>query len=424
MTFDDILAQVIALLQRQGRVSYRALKRRFDLNEDYIEDLKAELIKAQRLAVDEDGEVLVWTGGQRTAPPPNPELPLSDPQRPRQEDQPTQSVSPPAEPRTPEAERRQLTVLFCDLADSTRLSRQLDPEDLREVVLAYQATGVEVIQRFEGHIAQYLGDGLLGYFGYPQAHEDDAQRAIRAALGILNAMGTLNTRLEQHKGIRLAVRIGIHTGPVVVGPMGSGGRHEQLALGETPNLAARLQSLAAPDTVAISDTTYRLVQGYFTCDDLGSHRLKGVEAPLRVYRVVGESAAQSRLDVAGATGLTPLVGREPEVGLLRERWTQVKEGLGQVILLSGEAGIGKSRLVHALGEYVADEGAPRLTLRCSPYHTHSAFYPVIEHLQRLLQWHRHEAPEARLAMLEQALRTAGLPLAEWVPLLATPYTSS
>ena len=321
-------------------------------------------------------------------------------------------------PRPPEAERRQLTVLFCDLADSTRLAGQLDPEDLREVVLAYQAACVEVLQRFDGYIAQYLGDGLLVYFGYPQAHEDDAQRAVRTGLGILDAMGSLNTRLERAKGMRLAVRIGIHTGPVVVGTMGSGGRHEQLALGETPNLAARLQSLAVSDTVAISATTHRLVQGYFRCDDLGSPSLKGIETPLRVYRVVEESAAQSRLDVAGSTGLTPLVGREHEVGLLRERWGQSRDGLGQVILLSGEAGIGKSRLVRVLAERVADEGAPWLTLRCSPYHTNSAFYPVIEHLQRLLQWHRDETPAARLATLEQALQTAGLPLAEVVPLLA------
>jgi class 3 adenylate cyclase len=329
-----------------------------------------------------------------------------------------QRASPPAAPSPPEAERRQLTVLFCDLADSTRLASQLDPEDLRDVVLAYQATCVEVLQRFDGHVAQYLGDGLLVYFGYPQAHEDDAQRAVRAGLGILDAMGMLNARLERENGIRLAVRIGIHTGPVVVGTMGSGGRHEQLALGETPNLAARLQSLATPDTVVISEATHRLVQGYFRCDDLGSLNLKGVETPLRVYCVVAESAAQSRLDVAVASGLTPLVGREHEVGLLRERWAQSRDGLGQAVLLSGEAGIGKSRLVRVLTEHVADEGALWLTLRCSPYHTNSAFYPVIAHLQRLLQWHRHETPAARLATLEQALQTASLPLAETVPLLA------
>jgi class 3 adenylate cyclase len=208
-------------------------------------------------------------------------------------------------------------VLFCDLADSTRLSQQLDPEDLREVLRAYQATCVEVVQRFAGHVAQYLGDGLLVYFGYPQAHEDDAQRAVRTGLGILVAMDTLNTGLVREQGVRLAVRVGIHTGLVVVGEMGSGGRHEHLALGDTPNLAARLQGLAASDTIVISDATAHLVQGYFTCQAFGTQTLKGIDTPVRIYQVVGESAAQSRLDVAEMSGLTPLVGREAEVTLLR-----------------------------------------------------------------------------------------------------------
>jgi class 3 adenylate cyclase/tetratricopeptide (TPR) repeat protein len=422
MDYDAILAQVVALLQQQRRLSYRVLKLRLQLDDDTLEALKEDLIYAKHLAVDEDGRVLVWTGAAAavTVPGTGATEPIEPPDT--TVGQALQVGSPSPAPRTPEAERRQLTVLFCDLVDSTRLSSQLDPEDLREVVLAYQATGVEVIQRFDGYVAQYLGDGLLVYFGYPQAHEEDAQRAVRAGLGILEAMETLNTRLEQRQGTRLAVRIGIHTGPVVVGPMGSGGRHEQLALGETPNLAARLQSLAAPQTVAISQTTHRLVQGYFTCDDLGIHSLRGIKVPLRVYRVVGESTAQNRLDVAGATGLTRLVGRAHEMGLLRERWAQSQDGLGQVVLLSGEAGIGKSRLVRVLTEQVVDEGVARLTLRCSPYHTNSAFYPVIEHLQRLLQWHRHETPEARLATLEQALQTVGLPLAEVVPLLAALLT--
>ena len=222
-------------------------------------------------------------------------------------------------------------MLFCDLADSTRLARQLDPEDLRVVVRAYQETAAAVIQRYEGHIAQYLGDGLLVYFGYPQAHEDDAQRAVRTGLELLAAMQTLNTRFVQEQGIRLVVRIGIHTGLVVVGEMGSGGRHEHLALGDTPNLAARLQGLAAPDTVVLSDTTARLVQGYFVCQDLGPQTLKGMDTPVQVAQVVGESAAQSRLDVAAASGLTPLVGRETEVTLLLERWAQARDGLGQVV---------------------------------------------------------------------------------------------
>src|SRR5262249_32312711 len=180
----------------------------------------------------------------------------------------------------------------------------------------------------------------------------------------------------------------------------------------------RLQGLAAPDTVVISEAASRLVQGYFTCQELGVQALKGIDTPVRVYQVVTESAAQSRLDGAGATGLTPLVGREVEVTLLHERWAQSTERLGQVVLLSGEAGIGKSRLVHVLTERVVDTGVPRLTLRCSPYHTNSALYPVIEHLQRLLHWHHHATPAARLDTLEQALRTVGLPPAQAVPLLA------
>ncbi len=416
MEFYDLLDHVVALLQRRGRVTYNALKLQFHLDDEQLAVLKDELLYAHPQVVDDAGRGLRWTGDtsmpQASAMP----APQHEPQSISRADYPPQDASH-TTPRPPEAERRQLTVLFCDLVDSTRLAGQLDPEDLREVVLAYQAVCVEVLQRFDGHVAQYLGDGLLVYFGYPQAHEDDAQRAVRTGLRILDGMGTLNTRLEVAKSMRLAVRIGIHTGAVVVGTMGSGGRHEQLALGETPNLAARLQSLATPDTVVISDTTHRLVQGYFRCDDLGNLGLKGVETPRRVYRVVAESAAQSRLDVAAATGLTPLVGREPEVGLLRERWAQSQEGLGQVVVLSGEAGIGKSRLVQVLTERVVDAGTPCLTLRCSPYHTHSAFYPVIEHLQRLLQWPRDATPAARLAMLEQALQTAGLPL-EVVPLLA------
>jgi predicted ATPase/class 3 adenylate cyclase len=309
--------------------------------------------------------------------------------------------------------------MFCDLADSTRLSGQLDPEDLRDVIRAYQTTSAEVIERFDGYIAQHLGDGLLVYFGYPKAHEDDAQRAVRAGLGLLEAMGPLNIRLESDHSTRLAVRIGIHTGPVVVGEVGSGDRRERLALGDTPNLAARLQGLAAPDTVVMSAATARLVHGYFTCQDLGTQTLKGMDTPVRVSQVLGESPAQSRLDVAAASGLTPLVGRETEATLLRERWAQARDGLGQVVLLSGEAGIGKSRLVHVLTERVVAEGVPRLTLHCSPYHANSAFYPVIAHLQRLLHWHRDVSPEARLTTLEEAVRAARLPLEEIVPLVAT-----
>ncbi len=300
------------------------------------------------------------------------------------------------------------------------LASQLDPEELREVVRAYQETCAKVIARFEGHIAQYLGDGLLVYFGYPLAHEDDAQRAVRAGLGMIEALGQLNTRLEQERGVQLAVRLGIHTGLVVVGEVGGGTRQEQLALGETPNLAARLQGIAAPNTLVISAATFQLLGGFFACQPLGTPLLKGLAQPLAVYRVLYESMARSRLEAAGSTGWTPLVGREQEIGVLLERWAQVKDGVGQVVLLSGEAGIGKSRLVQVLTEQVAAEPQAWLTpCQCSPYHQHTALYPLIDLLERVaLRFEREESPPQKLGKLEGFLVQYGLPLAEAVPLFA------
>src|SRR5262245_50628826 len=311
MTFDDILAQVLALLQREQRLSYRALQRRFALAEADLEALKDELIYAKRLAVDEDNRVLVWVGDASAALTSASKAPQSTTtQADSQLEQPISRDLSSAVSSPPEAERRQLTILFCDLVNSTVLSRQLDPEDYRAAVRAYQAACAPIIERFDGHIAQYLGDGLLVYFGYPLAHEDDAQRAVRAGLAMIEAMEALATRLEQQHGVRPAIRIGVHTGPVVVGEMGAGGRREQLALGETPNIAARLEGLAAPNTVVISAASQQLVQGYFVCDDLGTPALKGVDMPFHVYRVVRESGRQSRLDIPSPRGLTPLVGRE------------------------------------------------------------------------------------------------------------------
>jgi predicted ATPase/class 3 adenylate cyclase len=415
MDFYDVLAQVIVLLQRQGRVSYRALQRQFALDEAYLEDLKTELIEAQRLAVDENGRVLVWTGEAVTTPTPPP-LPPHALQSALQAIPP-----PPVAPSLPGAERRQLTVLFCDLVDSTVLASQLDPEELREVVRAYQETCAKVIARFEGYIAQYLGDGLLVYFGYPLAHEDDAQRAVRAGLGMIEAMSQLNLRLTQERGVSLAVRLGIHTGLVVVGEMGGGTRQEHLALGETPNLAARLQGIAVPNTLVISAATFQLLGGFFACQPLGTPPLKGLAQPLAVYRVLYERMARSRLEAAGRTGWTPLVGREQEIGVLLERWAQVKDGLGQVVLLSGEAGIGKSRLVQVLTEQVAAEPQTWLTpCQCSPYYQHTALYPLIDLLERVvLRFAREESPEQKLHKLEGFVVQYGLPLAETVPLLAT-----
>ncbi len=331
---------------------------------------------------------------------------------------PTQIASPPPEPHIPDAERRQLTILFTDLVDSTKLSGQLDAEDYREIVRAYQATCAEVIERFDCHLAQTLGDGLLIYSGYPVAHDNDAERAVRAGLGILDAMKALNERLDKDKGIRLGVRVGIHTGLVVVGDVGAGSKQEQLALGEVPNIAARIQGLAQPDTVVISNATYRLVQGYFECQALGERELRGVAEPIAIYRALQESGAQSRLDVATSRGLTPLVGRESEVTLLLERWNQAKDGQGQVVLLSGEAGIGKTRIVQTLKDHVADEPHIRWECRSSPYYQNTALYPITDLLQRTLQFQSDDFPEQRLEKLEQTLSQYHLPLEETVPLFA------
>src|SRR5262245_5112353 len=415
MTFDEILAQVLELLQREKRVSYRALKRRFDLDDEYLEDLKDEIIKAKRLATDEEGSVLVWTGDTQTGSA------QSDQRlhQPAAQQQPSLQVTPlPTSPPSPDAERRQLTVMFCDLVDSTKLSSQLDPEDWRDVVRAYQQVCTDVIQRYDGHIAQLLGDGLLVYFGYPVAHEDDAQRAVCAGLGMLAAMGDLNTRLQQEKGIQLGIRLGIHTGLVVVGAMGGAGRQEQLALGEVPNVCARIQGLAVPNTIAMSEATYQLVQGYFACEALGGQTLRGVAEPVAVYRVLQESGARGRLDVAVTRGLTPLVGREQEVGLLIERWEQVKAGQGQMVLLSGDAGIGKSRLVQILKEHMANQPHTCWECRSLSYFENAALFPLTDLFQRLWQFHTEDTADVKWVKLEQALSQYRLPLEEAVQLFA------
>jgi len=397
MTFEEILEQAIATVRQRRRVSYRALKLQLRVDDDVLEAVKDELVYAQRVARDEDGRVLVWCG----------------------DGAPASSDSVAAESQPGDGERRNLTVLFCDLVESTRLSGQLDPEDLREIIRAYQASCAEVVERFDGHIAQYLGDGLLVYFGYPRAHEDDAQRAVRAGREIVTSIGALNARLEREKGVRLAVRVGIHTGLVVIGEIGTAGRREQLALGETPNIAARIQGLARPDTVMVSAATWHLVHGYFVSHDLGAHLLKGVDTAVQLHEIQGESGARTRLDIASARGLTPLVGRDPEVTMLLERWRQAKDGHRQAVVLSGEAGIGKSRLVLVLKERLTGEPHLDWECRCSPYHQDSALHPVIDLFHRLFQWHPVDAVDAKLAKLEEALHQYRLPLAESVPLLAT-----
>jgi class 3 adenylate cyclase/predicted ATPase len=317
--------------------------------------------------------------------------------------------------RMPEAERRQLTVLFCDLVGSTELATRLDPEDMGAVMSAYHRATAAVIERFDGHVARYLGDGVLAYFGWPKAHEDDAERAVRAGLGLVGAVA----RLEPHEDVRLQARVGVATGQVVVGDLvGKGAARDEAVVGETPNLAARLQSLAAPESVVISQATRWLVKGLFELEDLGPQRLKGFAKPLGAWRVQGEGRAEGRFEALHGERLTPLVGREHELGILLERWAWAKEGDGQVVLLSGEPGIGKSRLVRVLRDQLGDEPYTPLSHYCSPYHTNSALHPVIGLLERATRLDRDEPPEQQLAKLEAVVARSSERLDEVVSLLA------
>jgi class 3 adenylate cyclase len=292
---------------------------------------------------------------------------------------PELATTPTAPSASPEdrAERRQVTVMFSDLVGSTSLSTTMDPEDLREVISAYQKCVADAVGRFGGFVAKYMGDGVLIYFGYPQAHEDDAERAVRAGLELVQAVDGLKSSAP------LQTRVGIATGMVVVGDLiGSGEAQERGIVGETPNVAARLQGIAEPNTVVIAESTRKLLGNLFDLQDLGAQGLKGIGGPVRAWAALRPASVESRFEALHATGLTELVGREEELELLLRRWSKAKTGDGQVVLLSGEAGVGKSRLTAALLERIATETHTRLRYFCSPQHTDSALYPVISQMER------------------------------------------
>jgi class 3 adenylate cyclase len=296
------------------------------------------------------------------------------------------------------AERRQVTVMFSDLVGSTALSARMDPEDLREVISAYQKCVAETVGRLGGFVAKYMGDGVLAYFGYPQAHEDDAERAVRAGLELVAAMGSLKT------SVALQTRVGIATGLAVVGDLiGSGASQEQTIVGETPNLASRLQGIAQPNGVVIAESTRKLVGNLFELDDLGAHDLKGLAGSVRAWAALRHAFVESRFEALHAGGLTALVGREEETELLLRRWSRAKSGDGQVVLLSGEAGIGKSRLTAALVESLASEPHTRLRYFCSPQHTDSAFYPIIVQMARAARIARDDSAKTKLDKLDAPL---------------------
>jgi class 3 adenylate cyclase/predicted ATPase len=304
-----------------------------------------------------------------------------------------------AVPARAEAERRQLTVMFCDLVGSTELSSRLDPEDLREVIASYHRAVSETVAAFDGFVAKYMGDGVLVYFGYPRAHEDDAERAVQAGLGLIDAVGRLDVG-----SVKLQARVGIATGLVVVGDLiGEGSAQEQMVVGETPNLAARLQALAEPEAVVITAGTRRLVGNLFEYRDLGAVEVKGIAGPVPAWQVLRPSAVASRFEALRGSALTPLVDRDEEIELLLRRWARAKAGDGQVVLVSGEPGIGKSRLTAALEERLHAEPHIRLRYFCSPHHQDSALFPFVDQLGRAAGFARDDPPAARLEKLETLL---------------------
>jgi len=317
--------------------------------------------------------------------------------------------------RVPSAERRQLTIMFCDMVGSSALSTRLDPEEQREVVSTFQCCCAAEIKRLGGMVAQYLGDGVLAYFGHPAAHEDDAERALRAGLSILSSVGAS----RQGQGMIMEARIGVATGVVVVGDLvREGVTQENAAIGETTNLAARLQSLAEPNSLLICPETHRLVGGLFEYRDLNEHVLKGFPRPVHVRQVTCASRVENRFEARRADITSPLLGRDEELELLLRRWEQAKGGDGRVVVLTGEAGIGKSRLTRALQERLRAEAHTALNYHCSPYYQDSALYPIISQLTRGAGIERGDTAEARIEKVEALLAKSNVNVAADMPLFA------
>ena len=427
VNFERVLQKVLWRLVTEGSISYRRIKLSFGLDDDGLEELRSELIGIKRLAADVDGKRLVLASEGRLARPEGTALPQPLPAL-RHAEKPTAPAAqrdlsvapaPAAIAPAPEAERRQLTVMFCDLVGSTALSTGMDPEDLRDVIASYQNRCSAAIRRYDGFVAKYMGDGILVYFGYPRAHEDEAERSARAGLDIVEAMAELNAAIRRPPGVELAVRIGIATGPVIVGDqIGEGTASETAVVGETPNLAARLQALAQPNQIVVSAATRAMLGDHFDLEDLGPYELKGFAESVPAWRVLSGRDVESRFAATRTGNSAPLVGRQEEMGLLLRAWEGSSRGRGQVVLIQGEAGVGKSRLVEGLRE-AAGKDHIWVAIRCSPFHTASAFHPTIEHLKRVFGWQPEDTAQQHFAKLETGL--AGfktLPLSESVRLFA------
>jgi class 3 adenylate cyclase/predicted ATPase len=392
MTFDEIVEEVRALLQRKGRVAYRALKRRFDLDDDYIEDLKAELIKADRLARDEDGEVLVWTGGtpvaHSPAPGTSPRPPIS--YTPSHLAARIMAEQAALEARnSTEGERKTITALFADLAGFTALTHDLDPEDARHLIDPALKLMMDAVHRYEGYVAQSLGDGIFALFGAPIAHEDHPQRALYAALAMQAEMRRYAERVRLEHGVPLQMRVGVNTGEVVLRSIRKDDLHtDYVPVGHSTNLASRLESLAMPGSIVVSEHTHKLIEGYFECKALGAAHVKGLSQPVHIYEVLGVGSLRTKLQVAARRGLARFVGRHSELEQLRHALGQAIAGRGQIVGVIGEPGMGKSRLFHEF-KLVAQSGC--LVLETFSV-SHGKAYPYLP-LIELLNSYFHILPQ-------------------------------
>jgi class 3 adenylate cyclase len=393
MAFEEILDQAIAMLQRRGRVTYRALKRQFNLDDAFLEDLKEELIYGQQLAVDEDGKVLVWSGGDDKASFPSPPFAFS----PAAAQRVPLSYTPPhlaekilTSRAALEGERKQVTVLFADIKDSTEIIKDLDPEAAQQLLDPAIHIMMDAVHRFEGTVNQVLGDGIMALFGAPIAHEDHALRACYAALAMQAAMQPYADEVRRRHGVTLRVRVGLNAGEVVVRAIGNDLHMDYSAVGQTVHLAARMEQLAPPGSILLTAATLRLVEGLVRVTTLGPLPVKGLAEPVEGYELVGASPLRRRLQAAALRGLTRFVGREPELAALTQALERARAGHGQVVALVGEAGVGKSRLVYECLHSPRTQGWRVLEAASISYGKATPYFLVLDLLKRYAQVDDHD----------------------------------
>src|SRR3989454_316753 len=415
MTFEEILDQAIAMLQRRGRLTYGALKRQFQLDDAYLADLKAELIEGQRLAVDEEGRVLVWIGAEVSAPDPTAPPVSSQDRLPLAYTPPYLAEKILTSRRALAGERKQVTVLFADLKDSTELIRGLDPEAAQHLLDPAIHCMMDTVHRFEGTVNQVLGDGVMALFGAPIAHEDHALRACYAALAMQAAMRSMTADVRRLQGLELRMRVGLHSGEVVVRAIGNDLHMDYSAVGETTHLAARMEQLATPGSIRLTAATLRLVEGLVQVTALGPVPVKGLAEPLEVFELVGASGVRQRVQAAAVRGLTPLVGRQQELEALHQALARAQTGHGQVVTLVGEAGVGKSRLVHECLHSHRTQGWRVLESASVSYGKATPYFPVIDLLKRYCQIDEGDAARTIRARVTGQVLTLDAALQDVIP---------